>query len=216
MHCWGLDGQTWEHLVNNRRATHIVFFAVVAMGILTALGAIVMPMSSLERLAQFATAVGPIVIVGSAYFVIRQVQEAQATLRGQLFDATAGRMLDLSRLFVEHPDLRPYFYDGRDVPDETDSLRQRVLAAAELHVDYLDTELLRRKLFAPSLKELPGFEPWIRGLLRTSPAMCRILHNDKQLGEEAWYGEIHTLYSEVVGQGQAAWPAASRQSAAAP
>jgi hypothetical protein len=53
-------------------------------------------------------------------------------------------MLDLSRLFVEHPALRPYFYDGVDIEDKSEETRQRVLAIAELHIDYLDTELLRR------------------------------------------------------------------------
>jgi hypothetical protein len=120
-----------ERRVKEQRARiYLVVIGVVAAGAITIIGATLISESILDRLALFATAVGPLVILGSAYFVVRQVHEAATAVRGQLFDTTAGRMLDLSRLFVEHPELRPYFYDGVDIEKQAEEIRQRVLAIA--------------------------------------------------------------------------------------
>lgn len=44
----------------------------------------------------------------------------------------------LDRVFIENPDLRPYFYEGEPIPDD-EPLRGRVLSTAELIVDLVDT-----------------------------------------------------------------------------
>ncbi len=163
-------------------------------------------MSWLERLALVGTALSPLLIIGSAYLVLRQVEEASSTIKAQLFDATAGRMLDLSRVFIDFPELRPYFYEGVDDATAPEPLRSRVRAVAELHLDYFDTELLRTRSFGRTLRgSLPSFDPWIRGLFRTSPAMCKRIEEDGALGEEGWYDSIHLLYRQVAALGEAAW-----------
>jgi len=166
-------------------------------------------LSALERAALLATALAPVLIVLSAYLVLRQIQEAATTLRAQLFDATAGRMLDLGRLFVEFPQLRPYFYDGRDDEDLPEPERNRARAVAEMHLDYFESELLRTRAF-PTALSLP-FDPWIRGLFRSSPAMCRRLAEDGGLGTERWYDLVDRLYAEVKNQGDLAWPSGGGQ-----
>jgi hypothetical protein len=153
----------------------------------------------LEQLAQVATALGPVFIVASAYLVIRQVREAAAALRGQLFDAAVGRILDLDRIFVLYPGLRPYFYDGADLEDADANTRAQVLALAELHLDFLDSELLRRQEFPKPLERLPSLEPWLKSLLKSSPAMRTILRHDVERGEDGWYSDkLHRLYREVA------------------
>jgi hypothetical protein len=62
-----------------------IYFVVIGLtvGALMIVGAILISESILGRLALVATAVGPLVIVGSAYFVVRQVHEAATAVRGQ-------------------------------------------------------------------------------------------------------------------------------------
>lgn len=158
------------------------------------------PDLSLEQLAQLATAIATLLIMVSAFLVYRQVREAANTVRAQVFDATAGRILELSRLFVEHPELRPYFNDGLDSKDAEEPLRSQVLAVAEMHLDFFDTELLRARTFPAALRGLPSFKPWIRGLFRSSPAMCHRLDQDASLGIERWYDDVHDLYTEDQGK----------------
>ncbi len=180
-------------------------WVVVALSVLAAAVALVLVATQapasfpvLQRVALAATGLGPLTLVVTAYLVSRQLQEAAASRRGQLFDQTAGRMLDLDMVFVEHPELRSFFYEGASLEGASAATRSRVLSVAELHLDFFDSELLRRRTFAPLLDELPTIEPWIRGLLGTSPAMRYLLSVDLTRGEEAWYDEIHGVYAELV------------------
>lgn len=49
-------------------------------------------------------------------------------------------VMSLDRLFIEEPELRPYFYDGLPVPDDN-PVRNRVLATGELIADLAETVL---------------------------------------------------------------------------
>jgi hypothetical protein len=49
-----------------------------------------------------------------------------------------GYTMALDRVFIDLPELRPYFYDGREVPDD-EPMRARVMATAELIVDLADS-----------------------------------------------------------------------------
>jgi hypothetical protein len=144
-------------------------------------------------------------LVITGYFVSRQVSEVADSRRGALFDTTAGRMLDLDKLFVDHPDARPYFYEGATLPSDPNE-KQLILAIAELHIDYFDTDLLKRATFPSVLSQFPSFEPWIRALFNSSPAMCQIMIDDLDRGEKMWYDKIHSIYRETVSDGTAALP----------
>jgi hypothetical protein len=43
----------------------------------------------------------------------------------------------LNKRFVEYPDTRPYFRAGKPLP-ESDSERQRILAIADIYLDFID------------------------------------------------------------------------------
>jgi hypothetical protein len=59
-------------------------------------------------------------------------------------------ILSLDRLFVEHPELRKYFYERVPVPTE-EPMRSRVLSTAELVIDTAEavTNLIRLKQLTP-------------------------------------------------------------------
>lgn len=48
------------------------------------------------------------------------------------------RVIELDRLFVDRPDLRPYFYSGKEMP-KYGPPRESVIATAELIVDIAET-----------------------------------------------------------------------------
>jgi hypothetical protein len=166
--------------------------------------------SSLERLSFAATAVTPVIVVLTGLLVIDQIREASTGVRTQLFDNTSSRILELTNIFIEHPQLRPYFYAGVDIEDADQVLGDQVLAVAEIHADFFDTELLRQHTFHRSLKDLPDFDSWIKGMLRTSPALCRFLNEDLERGEDAWYDRILTIYKDQCSKGDVAWPRSER------
>lgn len=145
---------------------------------------------ALERVAFIATAAGPPIVILSTVLIVMQIREAADAVRSQLFDATSARMLDLSNRFVEFPELRPYFYEGMDPEEADEPLRSRVYALAEMHLDFFDTELLRKRQFRHSLRGLPSLDPWITDSLSSSPAMCHLLVQDASR-QDRWYNEIH-------------------------
>jgi hypothetical protein len=184
---------------------HMIIIAAAAIYALIILIASVSSTSILNRLDLTATAVGPIALILTVYFVTKQLHDTAETRQASLFDSTAGRMLDLDRIFIENPSDRPYLYENEDFSHLPSEDRSRILAIAELHVDFFDTELLRRKTFPSVLKGLPGFEPWIRGIIATSPAVCQILIDDRRrVEEDRWYDAIHDIYEDCIGTGQAA------------
>jgi hypothetical protein len=81
----------------------------------------------------------------------------------------SAQMADVARFFVDHVELRPYFYDGRALP-ASDPERDRVLAVAELYVNLMDDVVTQ----APVLKRAgiaADWEAYFRAVYDTSPAL---------------------------------------------
>lgn len=193
------------NITRRDKLTYMIIIATVAIYFLIIIVASLSSMSVLQRLGLTATIVGPIALILTVYFVTKQLHDSAETRKATLFDATAGRMLDLDKIFIENPLARPYLYENEDFSHLSPEDRSRILAIAELHVDFFDTEILRQKTFPTVLKGLPGFEPWIRGIIKTSPAVCQILIDDKSRPEEdRWYDEIHAIYEDCISKGEAA------------
>jgi len=99
-----------------------------------------------------ASAFGSVAIAGALFYSARQTKALQGQLaldREQAERALVAHLanndlqlmtlaMGIDRLFVDSPELRPYFYDGEPIPD-TDPERGRVISAAELIVDLADT-----------------------------------------------------------------------------
>ena len=88
----------------------------------------------------------------------------------------------LDRLFIDHPELRPHIYDGREIPDE-EPKRSSVLATAELVVDLADSvaSMIRHGQLHPSDEK--AWEAALRFWGR-SPAVRSMVENDPTGG--AW------------------------------
>lgn len=82
---------------------------------------------------------------------------------------------DISRIFVDHPKLRPYFYDGKSIK-KSDHNYAAVMSIAELYLDYIDS-MQDEYVF-----ELPGmaeggenrklWDRFFKDMFSTSPALC--------------------------------------------
>jgi hypothetical protein len=114
----------------------------------------------------------------------------EATLVVAYQNMTAQRA-EMQRFFVEHLELRAYFYDGKAVPAEQHE-HDRVLAVAEMYVNMMDNVLTQ----LPALGR-PGtaadWQAYFRGIYATSPAIREFWaeHGD------AWFvsSPLRTLFS---------------------
>jgi hypothetical protein len=97
-------------------------------------------------------------------------------------------MLALDRVFLDHPELRPYFYEGKDL-DKSDPLYAQVEAVAEMHLDVFDYNLNYRLHFPNEYHFPEGHESFIHEMLAHSPVMRRRLEK-----KGAWYSpELRAL-----------------------
>jgi hypothetical protein len=79
------------------------------------------------------------------------------------------QMADMDRFFLEHLDLRPYFFGGKEPPNARDE-HDRVLAVAEMYVNLMDNVLTQ----SPALNRdgiAADWEAYFRGVYETSPVV---------------------------------------------
>jgi hypothetical protein len=96
--------------------------------------------------------------------------------------------LDIDHIFVDHPDLRQYFYDNVDVVDECIKVRERVDAIAELMLDCYECIWDIRATYSPV--DRGSWGQYILDMLRTSPAMKRMF--DDRMDQD-WYPALLDL-----------------------
>ena len=126
----------------------------------------------------------------TAGFISLQLRAIRRGFSVQMFDATSSGMRALTEAMLANSDLRPFFYDAKPTVHAQDvDERSRLLALAELYLDFMDTELLRRSAFSEATDGLPPFEPWIRSMFSSSPVLREFLQE-----HGAWYsGDIAAL-----------------------
>lgn len=107
-------------------------------------------------------------------------------------------MLQISRLFIDRPSLRPYFYGAKELVDESPEERERVEATAELFINFIDNVLTQMPIL-PS----PLAEPWrayFSNVFTTSPVLCEFWKRRR-----AWYSrEMRALLDPFI-----LWPPTS-------
>jgi hypothetical protein len=153
------------------------------------------PLSKFQRLYLTFSAIGlGISALGFTAVIVsirtarEQMANSAAQTRLQVRDRTLGNMLALDRVFLDHPELRPYFYDGKDL-DKSDPRFAQVEAVAEMHLDVFDYALNYRLQFPNEYHFPEGHESFIREMLAQSPVMRR--HLEKKA---AWYSpELRAL-----------------------
>jgi hypothetical protein len=77
-----------------------------------------------------------VLIIVSFLFIRREIAKAQRAIDSTAFQGISTVWVDIDKFFVEHPELRPYFYHGKDLDPQVDDLtRWRVQATAEMLLD---------------------------------------------------------------------------------
>lgn len=114
------------------------------------------------------------------------MRQGGAAIYQRLFDLQLG----FDRIFIERPELRPYFYDNRPLPRRR-KLRNTVLSVAELMLDVADVVGNQRK--HGQLLEA-DYEWWafaFRAYFASSPAI-RVLWREWQ---HLYPPETHDLFA---------------------
>jgi hypothetical protein len=106
---------------------------------------------------------------------------ARATL-ASVYQAMNDNMLQINRLFIDRPALRPYFYGERELTDESPDERERVEATAELFINFIDNVLTQMPLLPSNLAA-----PWrtyFGSVITSSPVLSEFWKRRRE-----WYSE---------------------------
>jgi hypothetical protein len=138
-------------------------------------------MSRFQRLTLALSAAAVVINALGFTAVIISIRTAQgqmgymaAQTRILTRDRSLCNVLTLHRVFLDHPELRPYFFEDKDI-EETDPLYPQVEAVADMHLDVFAYNLDYRLVFPDDWRRPEGYKDYIRSRLALSPVMRRRL-----------------------------------------
>lgn len=126
---------------------------------------------------------GNLVLFGSLVLLGLQVRHGARATLASVYQAMNDNMLQITRLFVDRPLLRPYFYGERELTNESPEERERIEATSELFINLIDNVLTQMPLLPGNLAE-----PWrtyFASVTTSSPVLCefwtrrRALYSDQ-------------------------------------
>lgn len=128
-------------------------------------------MTRFERLTLATTAVALAVTVGGFVVVYFQLRNANEALSGGVNASVSTWTFEIDKAFLEHPELRPYFYGGQDIaPDDPNF--HKAEAMAEFLLDSFDSiESFKGDIPAGIPHE--GWVNWIYDCYGNSPLLRR-------------------------------------------
>jgi hypothetical protein len=132
---------------------------------------------SIELWNTFGTWAGPVVTLAGFLLVRNQLRAERRALETQTSWQMYETSISILTVFVEHPEIRPYFYDSQPAPTE-EPLRSRVLATAELVADHMESVVLSQD--AVEVKTRAVWARYMQGLYRRSPVLRAFLKPENE------------------------------------
>lgn len=107
------------------------------------------------------------------------------------YNSLTSLVLEIDKIFIEYPDLRPYFYNNTPLPaDMQEQDRNRTLAIAELYLDILECIWDRQPEF--SKEDEASWRDWILDAFSTSPILSSHYSENR-----SWYPTLMRLHRET-------------------
>jgi hypothetical protein len=146
-------------------------------------------MTRYERWSLIISGATAAVTLGGFGFIWLQLKSANDSLRTGVYANMSNWTFELDKASLEHPELRPYFYDGKDI-DESDPLYPTAAAMAEFHLDTFDSIMEYNRSFAAAdLHE--GWSNWMMNAFDASPIL---VHTIEKMRSEYQPGPVWPIF----------------------
>jgi len=147
-------------------------------------------MSGYEFVSIFVSVAGSAAVIVTLWFVYRQTQifarqteYVARTLSMSLSETINSQIEDMTRIFIQYPEMRPYFYKGQPI-DENHANYARAEAIAELIADTLFAIASQAKRSPEARSGQHGADSWLSDVFTQSPILVKFLTE-----RESWYGK---------------------------
>lgn len=129
--------------------------------------------------------------VGNLAYQTKRNTEALAlqkrSVEAQTWQMITQQMVQINRLFIEHPDLYPYFNDKKGIQKD-ESIYPKVIAMADMLLDFMDTFEDDYVRSLPHMQDNEKFwtawQNYFEDQFRISPALCNRFNEIR-----SWYTE---------------------------
>lgn len=125
----------------------------------------------------------------------RQIEVMLLQSRGDVNERLYNQSLSIMKFFAEHPELRPYFYDNKELTQTVDELeRSKVLTAAEMVGGFMELVAMQMEEQTPEIQA--RWKTYIVDAHNSSPALREHLASCA-----AWYADdlLRLLPAELAG-----------------
>ena len=140
----------------------------------------------LEVTQSVVAVIGLPILTLTLLMIGRQAQYAHHTAMSQIYQNTADGFATVQRYFMDNPEYRPYFYDGKSI-DAVDPEYVRVSAIAEFFLHAVHNLTIHRRY----MQEYPWYvwERSLRDIYNKSPILQQFLQEHPD-----WYTtELHRM-----------------------
>lgn len=147
-------------------------------------------LTMLIALASFIVTSAALVFVSvQASNVKKQIRALNASLDLQSYSAINTQLAEIDNLFIDHPDLRPYFFEGAPWPSEEKpenlTLRRKLTSVAEKKLDFIDFWFMSARHLDLQRSDMVSWRNYFLGSFQNSPILCDVLKDEKEAyGEE--------------------------------
>jgi hypothetical protein len=148
-------------------------------------------MTQYECYSLIISVAGFAAVIVSLVFLIRQTREMTkqsrsiaVSLKDNAFESMKSLVIKIDEIFLEYPELRPYFYGGKVFKETDEVLFHKVSTVAETILDIFLSIIQRRKNFSNIWYIWPQEEldNYFRFVFANSPFLCNYLE-----GKHDWY-----------------------------
>ena len=116
---------------------------------------------------------GFIGLVVSILYLVKQTRQLVTQTKASTFADAGEIMFTIGSIFVQYPDCRPYFHEGVEL-GSNGTERGRVLAVAEMLLDFFDYILLQQESFSIVYPTDP-WQQYMVDSFAASPTLCDLL-----------------------------------------
>lgn len=139
------------------------------------------PITLYEFLSLVISLGGFLTVIVTLYYLIQQTRHSAIVLKDTLFAPLYSQQLEISKLFIEHPEYRKYFYDGVDIDFNDSDKNSQIYAVAEHILDYFAAIIFQKKAHGDVI-DINCWTRYIKDCFAKSPILCETLETYK-----GWY-----------------------------
>lgn len=127
--------------------------------------------------------------IGLVFVQINQASEGlENSVTTEMFDYVQ----ELNKLFLDHPELWPYFNDGEPI-EKGDPSYYKALAAADYHLDLIDAIWMQSHFIEDFQEDQAAWDDWFSSMFSASPILCVRLDQAKKWYSDEYYQTFHPM-----------------------